>query len=86
MPPPSTYEGTPVYPSVAANKEFIPQWSANKLRLALDLQVPVAQQPVERLERRPNTLGTRPCARHVRQGEPAPLKQGFHGMEQGAFA
>jgi hypothetical protein len=34
------YEGTPLYPSVAANKQFIPQWSENKLRVALDLHCP----------------------------------------------
>jgi len=34
------YAGKPIYPSVAALKEFLPAWSKGKLRIAIDLHCP----------------------------------------------
>ena len=34
------YEGESIYASVAANKEFVPEWSNGKLRIVLDLHCP----------------------------------------------
>lgn len=34
------YEGDPIYPEVAALKQFVPEWSQGRLRLALDLHCP----------------------------------------------
>jgi hypothetical protein len=39
------YEGESVYPSVGAIREFVPEWSEGKLRIALDLHCPHIRGP-----------------------------------------
>lgn len=34
------YQGDPIYASVAANKEFVPKWSREKLQIVIDLHCP----------------------------------------------
>jgi hypothetical protein len=51
-------------------------------RQDLLMQLPVAQQPIQRLERRVPPQRTGPTAGQVGQGQSAPLHQGLHCLQQ----